>query len=301
MRVACLTVTYPGVEQYLDEFYQSYLGQSYPDAELVIFNDGAENLSDLISAYDKQPSLVQDATGSPPENRMQGFQACQQAGYDIIICADADETMHSDRIRDIVKYFKTHPESDLVYNNSIFNDDSGSFDLNYKSTLKWQDILNFNVLGYGAMNLRCSLVQFFKRHANVRVEAFDWWLAMVYLLNHDSVEFLPGTWNEYRKHDDNFVGPITDVKSFQIQQALKIKTQFFKHLSHYCYRFQIYNSPDIVRMQLEGVEETNDVIHFIGFEWYAQTVKKYLATKDRIYWWQPAVLMDELVKNWVSA
>jgi len=301
MRVACLTVTYPGVESYFEEFYQSFLIQTNSSADLVIMNDGLGDLGKLISESEVQPVLIQEVKGSPAQNRMTGLQACKEAGYDVIICADADETMHEDRIGDIIEYFITHPQAELVFNNSAFRDESGYFDLNYKSRLTWQDILDFNVLGYGAMNLRSSVVPFFQRHADTGVEAFDWWLAMVYLLSHESVDFLAATSNHYRKHTDNFVGPLTNIKSHQIQQALVVKTQFYKHLSFYCYRFQIHEAQEIVRKQLDSLEETNDVIQFIGFEWYSQTVKKYLETMDRIYWWQPAVLMDELVKNRVSA
>ncbi len=301
MRVACLTVTYPGVDEYLDEFYQSFLDQTNGLADLVIINDGFENLEHAIVGYAKQPTLVENVNGSPAENRLSGFQACKEAGYDVIICADADETMDENRIGDIIEYFVTHPEADLVFNNSVFSDKSGSFDLNYKSKVTWRDILDFNVLGYGAMNLRSSLIPFFTLHADVEVDAFDWWLAMVYLLSNDSVDFLPETCNHYRKHEDNFVGPLTDIKSHQIQQALVIKSQFFKHLAHYSYRYQIHKVQGIVQKQLKSLDETNDVIHFIGFDWYSKTVKKYLGTKDQIYWWQHAVLMEELVKNKVCA
>ena len=82
-------------------------------------------------------------------------------GFDLIICSDSDETMFADRVEGVKRYFFQRPDQYLLFNNAEASHEGAYFDLNYKSVLCLDDIVDFNVLGYGAMKPACiSLFRF---------------------------------------------------------------------------------------------------------------------------------------------
>jgi glycosyltransferase involved in cell wall biosynthesis len=301
MRVACLTVTYPGVEEYLADFIGAFRRQTHGAAELVIMNDGLTDIQELLDHFKLHNVQIEDISGTPAQNRLAGLQLCASRGFDLIVCADADETMAPDRIQNVMEYFQANPDADLVYNNAQYQDSHGRFSLNFKPRLQWQDLLDFNVLGYGAMNLRSGLVDFFVNEADTRAVAFDWWLGMVYLLHHEGVDFLADTYNIYRKHPANFVGPITRIEDETIHQAVQVKAQFYQLLNRYCRIKQLTVAQDVISEYLNRFEATRKQIQTQGFQWYSDSVRTQLNNTKQIYWWQPAIMADELAAVRASA
>ncbi len=290
MRVACLTVIYPGIETYFQDFINAFQSQSYKSAVLIVMNDGLKD----PSKYNLDHNKVFEVHGSPAENRLSGLNQCFELNFDIVICADADETMCEERIQLVVEYFKSHQSAELVYNDSRYEDEHGKFDLVYKPRIVWSDILDFNVLGYGAMNVKRSLIPTLIARARTEVMAFDWWLAMSYLLHQPAVDFLGDAHNEYRKHADNFVGPLTEVTDQDIEYALKVKSDFYTHVADYCEQNGLQKQHAIILERLESVRRTYAFIEDAGIDKYTRTVQSVLKNEEKIYWWQHAMLLDDL-------
>ena len=290
MRVACLTVVYPGVEPFFQEFIHAVEAQSYQAADLVIINDGLPDSSPILSGRER----VFNVQGNPAENRLSGLRVCHDLAYDIVVCCDADETMAANRIETVLEYFQEHESAEMVFNNSRYEDGQGRFDLVFKPTITWSDLLDFNVLGYGAMSVRRPIIPKLIAEARTEVLAFDWWLAMSYLLSHASVDFLDQTANNYRKHADNFVGPLTAVRSQDIAHALKVKSNFYQHLADHCEKNQISACGRKISEKLDAVKRTHEFIERIGLGNYTRYVQVELDKLEKVYWWQPAIMVDAL-------
>ena len=234
MKIAVLTVMYAEMATFLEEYITCIKDQTFKDFELVVISD---QFPMPIKPYMKEAGVngeVFEYSQSPLKNRLHGLKMCRELGYDIIICSDSDETMCPDRIEKIVAFFSEHPGKEIVYNNSIGVSGDKHFDLFYKDRITLFDIVDFNVLGYGAMNIKTSLVPFICSHQNENVSVFDWWLALVYLLYCESVDFLRGVKNNYRMHPGNFIGPVFDVAEGCVRKGICVKKEIYSELIQYC-------------------------------------------------------------------
>lgn len=113
-----------GVEQYIVEFADSVLTQSYPNIEFIFVNDGTkdrsmERLEELIaSKYEHlrpQIKIINKQNGGLPAARRTGL---ENATGDYIYHVDSDDWLSPDSIRKIAeKIYET--DADIVYFNYV--------------------------------------------------------------------------------------------------------------------------------------------------------------------------------------
>jgi len=293
MKVACLTVMYPGITDFIDEYIECINNQSYKRFDLIIVNDQFPlPIKNYLKDIDVNVKVFEHSE-TPQKNRLYGLRICRELGYNIIVCSDSDETMFSDRIEKIVAFFSDHPEKNIVYNNSVANLGNKYFDLFYKERLMLRDVLEFNVLGYGALNLRKEIIPLVLKHRNEKVVVFDWWLALVYLLRHKEVNFLKDVKNNYRIHPGNFVGPVLDVNGERIKLGIQVKKRHYSELARYCQENGFEDKVNIFTNQLAKVVEVEKFIADISLDCYIELVKNYFENKEKIYWWEDVVSLDK--------
>lgn len=296
MKVACLTVVYPGMESFVGEYAQCIDAQTYRDFDLIVLNDGLSlDALEPLQALRRTINFI-NVNDTPLGNRLLGLRTCSEEGYDLIVCSDSDETMCEDRIEKVVAYFAEHPDADLVYNNSEASFRGKSFSLYHKDRLVFDDLLDFNVLGYGAMNLRTSLIPFILQHENDRVTVFDWWLALVFLLNHDGVDFLPEAKNRYRFHENNLVGPIFNIEKNSVEFAFTVKESIYAELSDYCSKHGFEKEQALIQTKMQDIKETMMYILEHGWEDYLQRARTIFEDTN-IFWWQNAVTIKQMESN----
>ena len=225
MKVVVFTVFYPGMEDFIDEYFQCIVSQTFSKLSVVVVDDDCP--VDILNKAQKFKIDLKILPGvnNPQLNRIKGLKYCYDKGYNIVICSDSDEIMKADRVERVVKYFSKNKDKDVVYNNSEISDKGGKFNLNYKSVISINDVIDFNVLGYGAMNLRRGHIPFIIKHKNLSVDVFDWLLALTYLLNNQSVDFLKDVKNIYKVRDNHHVGPILSIDIDRIKLGIETKTK----------------------------------------------------------------------------
>mgnify|MGYP003980211221 FL=1 len=293
MRTACLTVFYDGMQQFADEYIQCIKDQTNQDFTLVVINDGFPgDLPALLENLSISTTIIEE-TSTPQQNRLKGMQYCSHQGFDVIICSDSDETMYPDRIEQNISYFELNPDRDLVFNNSVGEDQGRYFDLFLKPKIVFDDIVDINVLGYGAMNLRCDLVPFFVSLANEQIDVFDWWIGLRYLIENENVEVLDQARNHYRMHEGNIIGPVFEVNLHNIKIGLKVKQAMYSEMLTHCSTHGLVEKK-IFKEKLDELSAINIFIIANSLDRYVELVAQYLHNRDKIYWWENIVSLNKL-------
>lgn len=295
MKVACFTTFYPEMSEFANDYLDSVCNQTYKDFELVIVNDSFPfKIDTFIEQYAIPPVQIFDCTDSPLKNRMYGLEKCLDLKYDVVICSDSDETMDPGRIEKVVAYFSRENSGDIVFNNSVGKENDCYFDLHYKENIRLEDNIDFNVLGYGALNIKRELIPFVLQHVNENVLAFDWWLGIVFLLNFGKVDFLKEAKNNYRCHSGNAIGPIFDITKEKIKIGIKVKKTLYSELIQYCHKNDFIEKVGLFRAKLNEIIEIEDFLKNCTIEYYTELVEQYFKNAEKIYWWQFVVPIKKL-------
>jgi len=292
MKIACLTVIYPGVEDFIEEYLQGLRNQTFGDFDLIIINDNFPLPIKQFSGSVDVKTKVFNCSRTPQSNILEGLRICCDLGYDIVLCSDADDVMFDDRVEKIVAYFSENEDKKIVYNNLV----NGRFDLSYKSCISLTDILDFNVLGYGASSIKADLIPFVLKHGNEKVPVFDWWFALVYLLHFGKVDFLKDVNSYYRMHTDNYAGPVFDITEGRLHRGLYVKKATYFELTKYC-RENGFAEEERIFVQKCG--EINEIERFISkrsFSSYYELVRTYFSDMPKMFWWQDVLSLDKFGK-----
>jgi len=291
MKAACLTIIYPGVEDFIEEYLQSIQRQTFKDFDLVVINDHFPLSIEQILKRMNIKVEVFDCFQTHQGNRLHGLKMCRELGYDLVVCSDADDVMFDDRIERIVAYFLKNEDKKIVYNNLV-ND---RFDLFYKDCITLYDILEFNVLGYGASSVRGDLIPFILEHSNENVPILDWWIALVYLLHFKKVDFLRDVKSYYRMHPDNYVGPVFNITEEKLKHSLYVKKIIYLELAEYCQR-NTFSEEEIFVQKYKEIDEIECFINEYSFSSYYEQVKAYFSDVPKLFWWQDVISLNNCNK-----
>ena len=112
---------------FLAKRIDSVLAQSYLNFEVIILDDNSNDHSiNVISKYKNHPKvhcIVQNEnnSGSPFKQWLKGIGL---ASGELVWMAESDDFAEPDFLNEILNIFKTHPELDLVYSNSLVVDEN---------------------------------------------------------------------------------------------------------------------------------------------------------------------------------
>ncbi len=292
MKTACLTVIYPGVEDFIEEYLQSIQRQTFKDFDLVVINDRFPLPIEQTLKSMNIEAKVFDCFQTPQGNRLYGLKMCHELGYELVVCSDADDVMFDDRIERIVAYFQENEDEKIVYNNLV-ND---RFDLFYKDCITLYDILEFNVLGYGASSVRGDLIPFILEHSNENVPILDWWFALVYLLHFKKVDFLRDVKSYYRMHPDNYVGPVFGITEKRLEQGLYVKKTTYSELIEYCRQIGFAEEERLFKQKSKEIDEIESFVSKHSLSVYYKLVETHFSDVPKMFWWQDVVSLNNCNK-----
>ena len=144
------------------------------------------------------------------------------------------------------------------------------------------------------MNFTRKHIPFVVDHQNLKVEVFDWWLALTYLTLNDSLDFLDDVKNHYRNHENNFTGPIFEINGSQVKLGIKIKINIYKELEKYCRKRKLIHKASIFNRRLEEVKKVNEYIKVNSINNYTKKVCEYFENSKNIFWWEDVVSLKKL-------
>lgn len=296
MKTACLTVIYPGVEDFIEEYLQCIQRQTFKNFDLIVINDSFPLPIERILKHSEVKAKVFACNQSSQANRLQGLKICHQLGYDIVVCSDTDDAMFDDRIERVVTYFLENEDKKIVYNNLVGHSESGRFDLFYKENIALTDILDFNVLGYGALSVKFDLIPFILEHGNEKVPVFDWWFALIYLLHHPKVDFLGEVYSRYRTHSDNYVGPVFGITEKRLEQGLYVKKATYSELTEYCKQNRFAEEERLFKQKSKEIDEIESFIGEHSLSDYYKLVETHFSDVPKMFWWQDVVSLNNCNK-----
>lgn len=124
--VSIILPVYNG-EDYIREALESILGQTYPQFELIIVDDGSKDATPLIiEAYarqDERITVIHQSNQRLPAALNTGF---QQARGEYLTWTSADNRLKPEFLAQMVACMKRHPDWDALYANIDIIDDDGN-------------------------------------------------------------------------------------------------------------------------------------------------------------------------------
>src|SRR5262245_58489648 len=102
-------------EPYIDDALRSLVGQTYPNLEIIVVDDGSTDRTyHRAAAYAPKVRCIRHATrsGSASAPRNTGL---RESRGEYIAFLDADDILLPDRIEKRVAFLRAHPEAGLVF------------------------------------------------------------------------------------------------------------------------------------------------------------------------------------------
>jgi hypothetical protein len=209
MKTAFCSVLFPANLIYFQDFIKSLENQTDVAFELVLFNDGVEDLKDHLISTSLEYIII-DVVGSPLDIRVEIFRYFKKSNYKNVIFGDTDDYFSENRVEESKKLLEIY---DIVAHDLILV----SQDKKIISELFWKNrtelkqpislnaIKKYNFLGLGntAINIKI-LPDEIKFNSNLI--AVDWYLFSVILQSKVKVIFSSDAHVFYRQHEANTVG-----------------------------------------------------------------------------------------------
>lgn len=240
MKIAVVTVIYPGVEPYLKEFLSSLSGQTYKAFDVYMINDGLPQLD--FYRLNGLRIQVKEAGGSPALLRKAVVNWAIDKGSDVIIFADSDDYFQKDRVKVSVQLLEQY---DIVVNELVVVGEQVKTPFSMLGEhfregqeITKSDIFEKNCMGLSNTAIRSGKLSSFLGLIPNGIIAFDWALFSFCLNKGASAVFTKRTWTFYRQHLNNIASP-RNFSNQEILRALRIKKFHYKFLSQY---FREYKS-----------------------------------------------------------
>ena len=301
-KVVVLSVLHPLIKKTFNTFFSSLLKQTYKDFDLFIGDDGfieeygEKNFENIISDFKGNISFLK-VSYTPIKNRQIILEETLKKDYELLIFADSDEYMDERRIELVVKYFYKNSKDEIVFNNMRYE----NFSLFYKEKITFYDILDFNVLGFGAMNIRKSIGKFVLEIMKISPPIFDWFFALVYLGRNDNVFFLKNALNYRINHSFHSAKICNIFNPDSIKKAIHVKKNTYLNVINYFNIFDnIIDKKEKIKTlegKLREIERIEKYIFQNGMKKYIEHLKKYFTNRKYFYWWEYILSLEKLLKE----
>lgn len=113
LNVAVIVSLY-NYEKYILECIDSIKKQDYKNIEIIIVDDGSSDKSYELIKDIKNIKILRKANGGQLSSFNAGFKALRE-DCDIVFFMDADDLMNENYIKNAVKIYSQHPETDFVF------------------------------------------------------------------------------------------------------------------------------------------------------------------------------------------
>ena len=204
-KIAVLTTIFPMKMLYLKRFFNSLEAQTHKDFDVIVINDGFEELGYLKDEYNNLNIIEEISRSTPAKNREFGINLVIERGYDILVFADSDDYFGDNRIQVSIEKLRVF---DIIVNDlSLFNE-KGIFSKNYfsarienNSTIDFDFIQDKNIFGLTNTALNVSILD--KVVFDSETVAVDWYLFKRLLAKKLRAVFTSDTVSYYRQYEGN--------------------------------------------------------------------------------------------------
>ena len=210
MKTAVLTVVYEEVQSYINDFMNSLQKQTDTNFDLIIINDGFNQLEKFVSRFNINSRILHFKT-SFVGTRKQGIRWLKEEGYDTVVFADSDDYFNWQRVELTKKLLINY---DLVCNELILFGENISGIMPMASSrfydgqlLTLKNIYHGNIMGMSNTGARLKCILPLIDIIPDDVVAFDWILYSLALLKGCTCVFTNKAKTYYRQHSNNIASP----------------------------------------------------------------------------------------------
>ena len=287
-KVAFVSVIFPKIEGFLEDFFKSLESQTVKDFDLFLFNDGLKNPERFQDNFPSINMVFTDVEGTPEKIRSDVFEmVSKEKKYDKLIIGDADDYFAPNRVEVCSKYLDygydiVVNDLDIVtYNKKTIKHAYFSKRLGTSRKIFPEDLIDKNFIGLSNSALRNSVSTIGK--INSEAPATDWYFFTRLLKDGYKAFFTGDTATYYRQHAENFIGMET-VRN--IEKSLSIKIEHYRHMM-FCY--PEYKSLYLKFNDLKKRLNENKTL----LEEYKERVRKNSIQNP--LWWEEIKLFEELI------
>ncbi len=238
MKAAFGTVIYKQAREFFDELMDCVFNQTDTEFGVVIVNDNytKEEIRELNFAadlfVDLEPKHVSIA-----QTRIEMIRAAKQAGYELLVVADADDTFSLSRMEEYKKAYQLDKSYAFYYNELVTDDGKTVLENMPSEVCSAKEIAQSNFIGMGttAINLNMLDNEFIDSLCEGDCPVFDWYFFTRMLMDIGKGKLVKNAATVYRIHDNNTVGTSHDVEQeYQVKLThysnLAKRYPYFKHL-----------------------------------------------------------------------
>ena len=234
---AVATVVYKGVQPYFVPFLKSLEKQSDKNFQLVIFNNGLNDLESFLVNTPLKCKVI-NMFEKPTVTRYKLIQFLKDNNFKKVIFSDSDDELHKERVKLSLKELDT---SDIIVNNFDTIDEKGNLIVsNYlskrlknKFVIKEDFIRDFNIMGLSNTAANISVFTDSYLPLNSSLKAYDWYLWTKVLQKKKNIVFLSNIKTFYRLHDNNFSSLRNTLSEKEIINGINVKIQHYNEFKNY--------------------------------------------------------------------
>lgn len=238
-KVAFLTTVFPMRKSYLYDFFNSLRKQTYLNFDVIVVNDGYENLEEFIKKFNDLNIIELKHSDTPAKNREFGINFIRKNNYDILVFGDSDDYFDSNRIQISIDLLK---DFDIVVNDlTLFDEENGIYNKKYISNrvkdgtkIEFNFIKDKNIFGLSNTALNISILD--NIHFDKDLIAVDWYLYSILLLRNKKAIFTNKTVTYYRQYTNNTIG-IGSSTAESILKGISVKSKHYSLLQKEYHNF----------------------------------------------------------------
>lgn len=205
-----LTTVFPCPLEYLISFFDSLVDQDISAFDVVIVNDGNNELTELLTHYPLLNTCILQAGKSPIENREFLVKFAIENSYEFAVFGDSDDTFSHNRVSESLNRLKN---VDIVVNDITTFTSIGISQSNYISNrfensqnITLGNILHSNIFGLSNTAVRVKVLSDLPFPFCRELIALDWYIFSILLHSKYLTVFTNNAITYYRQHSDNIAG-----------------------------------------------------------------------------------------------
>lgn len=223
---------YPDSEEHLPKMFSSLSEQTDNDFDIVLFNDGIQNIEEICAKFLNKVPKISLVKGSVARVRTLGLVQLKSLGYDNVIFGDADDSFAQNRVEVSKNLLQAH---DLVVNEiDVHNVSLGKILHRYfqksipqNSRFNFEAIRNCNFIGFTNSSVRASKIP--QIDFPDYITAVDWALFSTIVLEGADAYFTGDTATAYFVHGKSYCDILSDDLASALYKA-RVKWQHYKYL-----------------------------------------------------------------------
>lgn len=283
-KIAFLSVVFPSIERFLDDFFKSLEAQTFKDFDLLIINDGLEDFDAYKKRFSGLHIIEIGFNDTPAKIRELGIKQALSRGYKAIVFGDADDYFAHNR----VEVSKTLLERfGIVVNDIELVNVRGeqlikgylSKRIKNKHVVAPDDIRDSNFMGLSNTAVRAELLEGLE--INRELIAVDWFIFSVLLKKGSKAVFTSETETFYRQYGGNTIG-LDSIDNKKMKNAIKAKLLHFREMAKY---YPEYKMP---YKRMKVLEEKISNKFFL--KEYMETI--CLRKIENPFWWEEIKVLE---------